>query len=281
MSAPSPANAAQIDYWNAAAGETWARFQEHLDRQIEGLGTQAMLALNPQAGERVLDIGCGCGQTSVALARQVGADGAVLGVDISRSMLEIARSRAGPAGGATPEFREIDAQTGDLGEDVFDAVFSRFGVMFFADPAAAFGNIRKALRAAGRLSFVCWRPYADNPWMRLPMEAAAPYLPPIAPAEPTAPGPFAFADPERVRGILTTAGFRAIDITPFDARIGGGTVDEALNLSFRVGLLGRALQDNPQCVEAVTDAVRGVLVAHDTAGGVLMPAAVWIVQARS
>ena len=284
MSTPSPKpapNAAQIDYWNAVAGETWARFQDQLDRQIESLGDRAAKALEPRAGERLLDIGCGCGQTSVALARRVGPDGAVLGVDISKPMLDVARARPVPVGAATPAFARVDAQTGELGVAAFDAAFSRFGVMFFADPTAAFANIRHALKPGGRLAFVCWRPFAQNLWMRLPMEAAAPFLPPAPPMDPFAPGPFAFADSQRVRAILTDAGWGSIDVDPFDALIGGGTVDEALNLAFRVGPLGAALRDNPGSVEAVTDAVRAVLTAHHTPRGVLMPAAVWVVSART
>lgn len=281
MSQPSSANAAQIDYWNAAAGETWAMFQTNLDRQIEGLGLEAMRVMAPLKGERVIDIGCGCGQTSAVLAEWVGEGGAVLGVDISAPMLDVARRRPVRVGAASPVFCEIDAQTADLGEGLFDAAYSRFGVMFFADPTAAFSNIRRALRSRGRLSFVCWRSLAENPWMRAPMEAAAAFLPPAPLTDPVAPGPFAFANADRVHGILQAAGFKSITVTPFDARIGGGTVDEALNLSFRVGPLGAALRDNPECIATVTDAVRRVLAAHDTAEGVLMPAAVWIFQAHS
>ena len=281
-SSPQPtANAAQIDYWNAVAGETWARFQEQLDRQIESLGDRALQALDPREGERLLDIGCGCGQTSVALARRVGAGGSVRGVDISKPMLDVAQARPAPAGAARPVFAQMDAQTGDLGEAMYDAAFSRFGVMFFADPTAAFVNIRRALKPGGRLAFVCWRPFAENAWMRLPMEAAAPFLPPAVPMDPLAPGPFAFADPERVRGILADGGWGSVSLDPFDALIGGGTVDEALALAFRVGPLGAALRDNPGSVEAVSDAVRAVLSAHHAPRGVMMPAAVWIVQARA
>ena len=208
MSDDAAANAAQIEFWNNAAGLTWAECQAQLDRQLAILGAAAMRSLAPAAGERILDIGCGCGETSYALAERVGATGAVLGVDISEPMLAVARQRSGTPGSATPDFLQADAQTADLGEAGFDAVFSRFGVMFFNDPAAAFANIRRALKPGGRLAFVCWRPMAENPWMRVPMEAALPLLPPQPPADPTAPGPFAFADSERVRGILDRSWFQ-------------------------------------------------------------------------
>ena len=273
-------NAGQIDYWNATAGQTWARFQEQLDRQIEPLGLEAMRALAPKSGERILDVGCGCGQTSLELATRVTASGAVTGADISVPMLEVARKRVVPPGAATPQFRQVDAQTGDLGEGVFNAVFSRFGVMFFANPVAAFTNLRKALKPDGRLAFVCWRPFQENIWMRAPMEAAQSFLPPAAPMDPLAPGPFAFADPDRPRGILADAGFTDITVHAFNASIGGSSVDQTVELAFRVGPLGAALRENPDRAIAVGDAVRHAVSEYETPGGVLMPAAVWIVQAQ-
>jgi len=274
-------NAAQIDYWNATAGETWSRMHDQLDRQIEPLGLEAMRRLAPGQGERILDIGCGCGQTTMALAKWIGLSGAVIGVDISRPMLEVARGRPLPADARQPEFREADAQSESLGAAAFDAAFSSFGVMFFSDPVAAFANIRAALKPSGRLGFVCWRPYPENLWMRIPMEAAQPLLGPTAPADPTAPGPFAFADPARVRSILSQAGFTAITIDPYDARIGGGDIDQTVALAFRVGPLGRALQETPDRLPEVARAVKAAITPFDTPNGVLMPAAVWIVQARA
>ena len=191
MTQTDSANTAQIEHWNTRAGQTWVKFQEALDRQVEPLGLAAMTTLQPKEGEHILDIGCGCGQTSVDLARLVGATGSVLGVDISQPMLEVAQRRPLPARNLHVIFEQLDAQSGDLGHERFDAVFSRFGVMFFSDPVAAFVNIRKALKPAGRLAFVCWRPLEQNPWMHAPLDAALPLLPPLPPPDPTAPGPFA------------------------------------------------------------------------------------------
>jgi SAM-dependent methyltransferase len=261
------------------AGPTWVEFQAQLDRQIEPLGLAAMDALSPRPGERILDIGCGCGHSSLQLASRVGETGAVVGVDISAPMLAVARDRPVGAAIARPEFRQADAQVDALGAEAFDAAFSRFGVMFFADPVQAFANIRKALKPAGRLAFVCWRPFADNPWMRDPFAAAAPFLPPPAPVDPLAPGPFAFADAERVRSILDAAGFSGVAVRPFDAAIGGSDVETSLTLALRVGPLGSALRENPDRAEAAIGAVREVLARRLTPDGVKMPAAVWIVQA--
>lgn len=273
-------NAAQLEFWNAQAGETWARFQALLDRQLEPLGDEAMRVLRPQPDERVLDIGCGCGQTSVALAAKVGSGGAVVAADISRPMLEVARRRPLPDGAALPEFREADAQSDELGDGAFDAAFSRFGVMFFSDPVAAFANIRSALRPQGRLGFVCWRPFTENAWMKIPMDAAQPLLPPTPPADPTAPGPFAFADADRVRGILERAGFADVTIDGFDAAIGGSSVEDTVSMTFRVGPLSRALAENRDRIPDVAVAVRQAIQPFETPAGVFMPAAVWIVQAK-
>ena len=277
---PSP-NAAQVEYWNSVAGETWAQFQELLDRQIEPLGLAGIDVLQPVPGERIIDIGCGCGQTSLALAARVGPTGSVVGIDLSRPMLEVARRRPRSAANLRVDFRQLDAQNGDISRGVFDAAFSRLGVMFFSDPAAAFAHIRASLKPGGRLVFVCWRPLADNPWMLAPLQAASPFIPPVAPPDPTAPGPFAFADASRVRSILTHAGFAAVRIDPFDARIGSGDLEQSLKLALRVGPLGRALREHPELSGKVTGAVRNVLSKYLTRGGVLMPAAVWIVRAQN
>jgi SAM-dependent methyltransferase len=279
--APAPAapNASQIDYWNDAAGRTWVELTNLLDQQIEGLGRSAMAALAPKAGERILDVGCGCGQTSLALAGAVGPKGAVTGLDISRVMLDEAGRRAREAGLANLELREADAQTASLAAGAYDGLFSRFGVMFFADPTAAFRNLAAALKPGGRLAFVCWRTLMENHWMLVPMMAALKRLPPPAPPEPGAPGPFAFADPERIRGILAGAGFADIAIAPLDTDVGGNALDDSLKLALRVGPLGALLRENPQAAPLVIDDIRAALAERVRDGAVWMPGAVWIVTA--
>ena len=263
---PSP-NAAQVEYWNSVAGETWAQFQEPLDRQIEPLGLAGIDVLQPVPGERIIDIGCGCGQTSLALAARVAPSGSVVGIDLSRPMLEVARRRPRPAANLRVDFRQLDAQNGDIGRGVFDAAFSRFGVMFFSDPVAAFRNIRASLKPGGRLVFVCWRPLADNPWMLAPLQAALPFIPPVAPPDPTAPGPFAFADASRVRSILTHAGFASLSgLTRLTLVSAAATLEQSLKLALRVGPLGRALREHPELSGKVTGAVRNVLSKYLTVG---------------
>lgn len=273
-------NAQQAVYWNEQAGLTWSELSPLLDRQIEGVGKRAMAALAPQPGERLLDVGCGCGQTTLALAQLVGAGGEVIGADLSRPMLEIARQRAAAAGVRQVRFVEADAQTFAFEPARFDGLFSRFGVMFFADPKAAFGNLLGALKPGGRMAFVCWRGFAENPLLAAPMAAAAAHLPPEPPPEPNAPGPFAFADPERVRGILSAAGFANVEIEPFDTDIGGNSLDDSLTLAMRIGPLGARLRENPEVAPTVVQAVREALSAHERDGAVWMKGAVWIVSAR-
>jgi SAM-dependent methyltransferase len=205
--------------------------------------------------------------------------GSVVGVDVSKPMLEVALHRLGQALGLPVAFRELDVQADDLGHELFDAAFSRFGVMFFSDPVGAFANIRASLKPGARLAFVCWRPINENPWMQAPLQAALPLIPPVAPLDPTAPGPFAFADAGRVHAILAQAGFNSVTISPFDAPIGGADVEQTLRLALKIGPLGRALREHPELADSVADAVRNMLQKYVTPDGVLMPAAVWIVLA--
>ena len=276
----SAANAAQVAYWNETAGRTWADLQDRIDRQIRPLGLAAMERLAPASGEQVLDVGCGCGDTSLELARRVGPEGGVLGLDISAPMLEVARGRAEAAGARNLAFHEADAQTAAL-PGGRDAVFSRFGVMFFADPTAAFANLRRALRPGGRLGFVCWRPLAENLWLRLPAETAAGLVPPAPPPEPGAPGPFAFADPDRVRRILAEAGFTGIDLTPHDEAIGGLDLEGTVAMSFRVGPLGAILRERPDLAPLLRERVRESVSPWLRGDAVYMPSATWLVSAQS
>lgn len=271
-------NAQQATYWNDAAGPTWAAMQAPLDRQLAPLGRAAMAALSPKSGERILDIGCGAGETSLELSRAVAPDGQVMGADISRTLLEVARGRATGLTGV--RFVEADAQTHPFDAGGFDAVFSRFGVMFFADPSAAFANIQRALKPGGRLAFVCWRRPDENPIMTLPMAAAAPFLPPPAPAQPGAPGPFAFADPDRIRTVLNAGGFADIAVAPHNEKVGGGDLDTVLAMTLKIGPLGSVLRDHPDKRDTVVAAVRAALAPHEGPDGVKLESATWIVTAR-
>src|SRR2546425_11062457 len=218
------ANAEQIRYWNEAAGPKWVVFQKVIDAQIAPLGERAMDRAGIAPGERVIDVGCGCGGTTIALGGRVGPAGLVFGIDISAPMLERAAETARAAGLTNVRFENADAQTHRLSPGAFDIVYSRFGVMFFADPVAAFANLRAALRSGGRLAFVCWQALRQNPWLFLPLQAAAQHLTLPPPPAPHPPGPFAFADPERAPGILARAGVDDIvlDERPATLTLGAG-----------------------------------------------------------
>ncbi|WP_318771128.1 class I SAM-dependent methyltransferase [Thermaurantiacus sp.] len=272
-------NADQIAFWNGQAGATWAALADRLDRQIEAVGEAALAALGPTPGERILDVGCGCGATSIALARRVVPGGEVVGVDVSEPMLAVARRRGAGVPGLS--FQEGDASAMAFGSP-FDAIFSRFGVMFFARPVEAFAHLRQGLKPDGRMAFVCWQGLERNDWMRRPLEAALPHLPPPAPPDPQAPGPFALADPDRLGAILRQAGFRSIRLVAWEGELGAQPLGEAVELSLRLGPLGRALQENPDRHEAVARAVSAALAAEADAMGWVRPrAAAWIVTARA
>jgi SAM-dependent methyltransferase len=278
---PATANSDQVAYWNDAVGETWVAMQDKLDGQIQPLGEAVIAALNPKPGERLVDIGCGCGQTTLALAERVGAAGSVLGVDISRPMLAAARRRITAQGLAQASVIEADAQTHAFAPETFDAVFSRFGVMFFEDPTAAFANILKGLKRGGRLGFLCWRAAAESAWMTLPMAAAQSHFPePAPPSDPHAPGPFAFADAGRLRAILSGAGFADVTITPQDKPIGAPNLDQAVETALKVGPLGARLREQPEKTPAVVASLRQALAPYLTPDGVRLGSATWIVAAR-
>lgn len=274
-------NRAQIDYWNGPTGQKWAKFSSETDRNLAEAAGAALRLADARPGERVLDIGCGTGVTSRMLAEAVGPSGQVTGVDVSQPMLALARSRS-DAGNI--EFIEADAALYPFRPD-YDLLFSRFGVMFFVDPLAAFANIRKAAAPGGRLAFVCWRSVPENEWVALPYRAARPLLPPQQPVPPHAPGPFAFADADRLRGILAGAGFSAIAIEKFDGLMDLGPSPEraTFQVTQLMGPTARALRDADAATRVkVEDAVTRALTEFQAgAGNIRLGIACWLVSARA
>ena len=273
-------NQDQVEYWNGRGGKNWAAQQDYTD-QILGHITEAFIPFAAaKKGESVLDIGCGCGTTTFTFAACVGRDGSVAGIDISAPMLAVAQARAAASQADIP-FIEADASTYAF-QPVFDLVASRFGVMFFEDPVTAFRNIRKALAPKGRLAFVCWRALADNGWAATPIAAAMPLLPPQEPPDPTAPGPFSFADPKRIETILSGAGFRDVEIMKYDGHMDmAATVDEAADYMLKIGPLSRASAELDDAARAkIRDVVAKALKPWLTPDGVHGPVACWFVRAR-
>jgi SAM-dependent methyltransferase len=275
-------NAEQIAEWNGVQGERWATLRQETNRIVTPFGEAALAAAAPGTGERVIDVGCGCGDTSIDLARRVGAAGSVLGVDVSAPMLDVARA----LGAELPHlaFRECDAASAALPAGT-DLLYSRFGVMFFADPPAAFAHMRSALRPGGRCVFACWRAPRDNAWTMVPISAARAALgitPP--PADPNAPGPFAFADDGRVRGILEAAGFGAINVERFDASVVlGATPRAAAEAMTRIGPVARMVREvGVEHQPTVAAAVEKALVSYAAPDGpVTLQGSAWIVTAAN
>jgi SAM-dependent methyltransferase len=253
---------------------------------LDPLGRAAMAALPLAPGARVLDVGCGCGQTLLELADVVGPQGRVVGVDISPPML--ARARELTAGRPEIEAVLADAQTHALPPASFDAIFSRFGVMFFQDARVAFANLRAALRPGGHLAFVCWQPIERNPWAGVPL-AAVMRLRPGAPLpellHADLPGPFYMGDPARIQAILSDAGFKAVDVAPWEGRIqfgGAMTLAEALDYGRQIGPAARAIADAPEAERpALEEALAAALAPFVTERGVWSDGAAWIVTARA
>lgn len=269
----------QPTYWNEEGGQRWVSNIQRVERMIEPFLTQLMRHAAPQAGERVLDVGCGGGVTSAAFAGAVGPSGSVLGLDVSAVILAVARERY--ASVANLSFALGDAATMPLDAGHFDLVSSRFGVMFFADPVAAFANLRSALKPGGRLAFICWRALDENPWMADCVRAAFTVLPAPEPQPPTAPGPFALADGARLRNILGQSGYTDISIEPHDQVLDLGSIDDAVTQMTRIGPASSAFAAASATEQAaVVRAIGAALRPHLSGASVRMASATWLAGAR-
>jgi ubiquinone/menaquinone biosynthesis C-methylase UbiE len=276
-------NVDQIAYWNGAGGQRWADRQPVQDILLQPVADILIDRARIKAGERVLDVGCGSGSTTFAFARAVGPSGHVMGIDISGPML--ARAREVTPKGAPVEFVLADATVHSFTPENFDLLASRFGVMFFADPALSFANLRKALRPSGRLAFACWREARENPLFMTPLQAVYRHVPKMPQVGPEDPGPFSFASQGRVNRILSAAGFSDVAMEPcnlaLDIAVGGG-LDAAVKGALEVGPAARALADQPrEVVAAATQSMREALAPHAKGQTVPLDAAIWIVTAKA
>src|SRR5580700_5032106 len=235
-------NADQIAYWNGAGGQRWADRQPVQDILLQPVADLVVDRARIRAGERVLDVGCGSGSTSFAFARATGPSGHVMGIDISAPML--ARAREVTPAGAPVEFVLADATIHAFASEAFDLLASRFGVMFFADPALSFANMRRGLRRSGRLAFACWREARENPFFMTPLQAVYRHVPKMPQMGPEDPGPFSFASEARVNRILSAAGFSEVTMEPVDLALDvavGGGLDAAVKSALEIGPSARAL----------------------------------------
>jgi SAM-dependent methyltransferase len=274
----------QFNDWNGASGDAWVRRQETQDIVLAPASDLVFKAARLQPGEQVLDIGCGCGDTTLEAVRQVGPTGAALGVDISIPMIARAEERA-KAEGLGARFAAADAANYHFPPGGFDVLISRFGAMFFPEPEKAFANLRKALKPGGRLVFVCWQPVRENEWMILPLRAALKHVPRLPEPDPDEPGPFAFADAAKVRRILEGAGFVEVAMTrrsvTLDIAAGQG-LETAFGAATTIGPASRALRQASEAERAAGVAeIRAQLTARRDGVHVRLAAAPWLVEARA
>ena len=269
-------NTEQRELWNGAMGDGWVAVEAYIDRIMSPMTEVALARLAPKAGERIIDVGCGCGGTSRAIA----ASGAkVWGVDISEKMITQAKLNAKGVGNVL--FSVVDAAHAEYTDD-YDAIFSRYGVMFFADPVAAFRNLRNGLVSGGRLVYLCWQSPSLNPWIATGIAALTPYMD-GPPTDPNAPGGFSMADPSRSAGILRDAGFTSVEVEPLVVQLAlGDGVDDILRFHETVGPLSNLMTqlDQGQAAEA-KEAVRSAYEAQLGPGGLKLKAATWLVTASS
>ena len=273
-----------VERWEGEEGAHWVREAERYDAMNRAFGEAMLDAADLQPGERVLDIGCGNGATTIEAAKRVRPDGAALGVDLSPNMLTLARERAEAAEASEAEFLQADAQVHPFGEDQRDVVVSRFGVMFFDDPHAAFANIARALRPGGRMVFVAWQDMMHSEWIIVPGAAAAAHVGLPEGIGPDAPGPFAFADPDRIRDVLDQAGL--VDVTldglTRPMRIGDDLDDVETFFTRSLPLVRDLLAAAPaDKAAAAIDAARTALGPYAGPDGVVMHNnSAWLVTAR-
>jgi SAM-dependent methyltransferase len=276
-------NAGMAEFWNGNGGKNWVSRETRLESSLKIFGQQAIDAGNISPGQRILDIGFGCGDTTIELAQKVGPKGQVHGVDISVAMVETAEKKASEKGVANVSFECADAQIETFPVDNYDLVFSRFGVMFFDDPIGAFKNIYASLKPGGRLAFICWAPRDQNAWVGLPLQVVAKHLSLPSPPAIDEPGPFSLSEEPRVSGILGAAGFADIAVelfqTPF---VLGGDVDEALSFLMQLAPSGSAINnaeaDEPTRARIALDMAK-LLESHESEKGVSMSAAALLVTA--
>jgi SAM-dependent methyltransferase len=279
------ANAEMTRYWNEEGGRNWLANERRFDVMLEPFEAALERVAAAAPGERVLDVGCGFGTTTLALARAVAPHGTVTALDLSEPMVARALERAGAAGVDNVVGLLADAQTGVLPSERFDLAVSRFGVMFFDDPVAAFTNLRGAMRPGGRLAFVCWQPAPVNSWIAVPVAAVVPIIgvPELPP--PGAPGPFAFGDTERVRTILSSAGLEDIGVEPFAGPVvmgAGEGLDAAIAHVAASTEMQRLLgQRTEEERAAALAAVRAAFADHLDSGRVVLAGAAWVVTARA
>ena len=277
----SEVNKNQRDFWSGKGGDIWVERQNAMDTMLSPLGEAALNKLNLNEGENVLDIGCGCGHTTLNIAKRISPDGQVTGLDISEPMLKRAKESANEMSISNASFNCVNVQTDDIGEEVYSAAFSRFGVMFFEDPIAAFRNINKSLITGASLSFVCWQSPALNPWQSLFIEAVKKYVDLPSPP-PRSPSPFAFMESEYVSSILEESNFQNIIIEGHEAEVNmfsGRNLSDSVKDYISINpVVSGMLKDSTE--QEKTEIINSAIEAFSpyySAKGLMFPSATWLV----
>jgi SAM-dependent methyltransferase len=280
---PADANAAQRRYWNDVAGPRRIAAQSFIENRNRESNELLLARLGLKAGERVLEIGCGTGPTTVRLAEMVGPEGRVVAVDISEPMLKVARERTQKAGFANAEFVLGDAQVVRFEPSAFDLATSRMGVMFFADPVAAFHNVLGALKPDGRLIFACWAPLAENPHWLFTHDIAEKHLGSPAPRPPHEPGPHAFGDPAYLEQVLTQAGFADVVIERAHPVVHGANPEEEARQAVQTGPVARLIEEKnpePAVRERIAQDIEAAFAALAATGPIRLASTIFLVGAR-
>ncbi|MEQ8515441.1 MAG: methyltransferase domain-containing protein [Chromatocurvus sp.] len=280
-------NEEQIAYWNGDAGRKWAQKDDMMSAMLQPIAADLLQQVDFGTCRRVIDVGCGGGSETLMLAGALQNGAEILGIDISAPLLTVARARlaASQVPGRHVDFIEADAATHTFAENEFDGLFSRFGLMFYDDAVTAFANLHRALQAGALLAFSCWQGLEHNPWVAVPLAAALQHLPPPERPDPGAPGPFAFADADRVRGILQRAGFTDVTIAPHAVQMcwtPGQDLPTSVRELVNIGPVGRLLADADDATrDRVHAAAIDALTPYYREARLCLPGAVWFVTGRA
>ena len=280
----SEVNKNQKDFWSGKGGDIWVERQNAMDTMLSPLGEAALNKLDFNEEENVLDIGCGCGHTTLNIAERIGPSGNVTGLDISEPMLKRAKESAVEMSLTNTSFKCVDVQTEDLGEAIYSTAFSRFGVMFFEDSIAAFKNINKSLISGGCLSFVCWQSPAVNPWQSLFIQEIKKFLELPSPP-PRSPGPFAFMESEYVSSILEESKFQDITIEGYETEVNmfsGRSLSDSVKdyISINPVVTGMLKESSENKIAEIIDSAIEAFSPYYTEKGLIFPSATWLVTAR-
>ena len=274
-------NQDQKEFWNEKKGKIWVSLEKHIDKMLNPLGDHAIKILEPKDGEKILDVGCGTGSTTQNLSKLVGDSGLITGMDISEPILDFAKKQSNSKKINNINFILADAQNFQFLTKSYDAIFSRFGIMFFEDPIAAFKNIKKSLKNKGRLTFICWRKRDENDWITLSSNIASNFLELPPNANPKEPGPFAFEDSGYIEEILIKSGWKNITIKNHNQNIiVGETVNITAEFLSRMGPMSVPFENADQYTQRkVKEALKECYSKYNTSNGVEFNFSTWIVSA--